>query len=230
MKTFSLIVLGPGNMNNYTINTRIGRFIEFSRNKHTQQVINSDNQKSQEVLGNLFLLGNNLADKYLKGIKFFSLHLKASDKSTATTESTVADANTSDESNTMSHAVSSMGDGVSHMGDMSDLGMVSLAGVSDFHDGAAVSAVSVIGHVLDPAVGERDAVLALDVAGLVPAPALAEVCAVVVVMDPVGEVEGVGLVTLLMVSTTTSVTNEAPDTIRHGEAGAEASEDGETSD
>ena len=145
----------------------------------------------------------------------------------------MADANTSDESNTMSHAVSSMSDGVSHMGDMSDLGMVSLTGVSDVHDGAAVAAVSVVGHVLDPAVGESHTVLALDVACLVPAPALAEVGVVVVVMDSVGKVEGVGLVTLLMVSTmtsVTSVTNETSDTIRHGEAGAEASEDGETSD
>ena len=87
--------------------------------------------------------------------------------------------------------------------------------------------------MLDPAVRERHAVLALDVAGLVPGPALAEVCVVIVVMDPVGEVEGVGLVTLLMVTTVTSVasvTNEPSDTIRLGEAGGEASEDGETSD
>ena len=148
---------------------------------------------------------------------------------TVTTDSTVADANTSDVSNTKS----SMGDGVSHMGDMSDLGVVSLAGVSDLHHGAAVAAVGVVSHVLDPAVRERHAVLALDVAGLVPGPALAEVCVVIVVMDPVGEVEGVGLIAFLMVSTVTSVssvTNEASDTIRPGEAGGEASEDGETGD
>merc|ERR1712137_440575 len=115
--------------------------------------------------------------------------------------------------------MSSMGDGVSHMGDMSDLGVVSLAGVSDLHHGAAVAAIGVIGHVLDPAVRESHAVLALDVAGLVPGPALAEVGVVVVVMDPVGEVEGVGLVALLMVTSMTSVasvTNEASDTIRLG--------------
>ena len=94
---------------------------------------------------------------------------------TVTTEATVSDANTSDETNTMS----SMGHRVSHMGDMGDLGMVSLAGVGDLHHGAAVASVSVVGHVLDPAVRERHAVLALDVAGLVPAPALAEVCVVV---------------------------------------------------
>ena len=138
----------------------------------------------------------------------------------------MADANTSDESNTMS----SMGDGVSHMGDMGDLGMVSLAGVSDVHDGAAVAAVSVVGHVLDPAVGESHAVLALDVACLVPAPALAEVGVVVVVMDSVGKVEGVGLVTLLVITSMSSMTSMTNDTIRERHTGGEASEDSETGD
>ena len=92
--------------------------------------------------------------------------------------------------------------------------------VGDLHDGAAVAAVGVVGHVLDPAVGQRHGVLALDVAALVPgpgpirdeycgpvpapanhsAPGLAEVGVVVVVVDPVGEVEGVGLVALLVIS------------------------------
>ena len=142
----------------------------------------------------------------------------------------MSDANTtSDETNTMS----SMGHRVSHMGDMGDLGMVSLAGVGDLHHGAAVASVSVVGHVLDPAVRERHAVLALDVAGLVPAPALAEVGVVVVIMDPVGEVEGVRLVTLLVVTSVTSmasVTNEASDTIRKRNTGDETSEDDETGD
>ena len=146
-----------------------------------------------------------------------------------TTEATVSDANTTDETNTMS----SMGHRVSHMGDMGSLGVVSLAGVGDLHHGAAVASVSVIGHVLDPAVRERHAVLALDVASLVPAPALAEVCVVVVIMDPVCEVEGVRLVTLLVVTSVTSmasVTDEASDTIGERNTGDEASEDGKTGD
>ena len=137
-----------------------------------------------------------------------------SDKSAVTTEAAV-------------------GDGVSHMGDMRDLGMVSLAGVGDLHHGAAIASVGVIGHVLDPAVRERHAVLALDVAGLVPAPALAEVCVVVIVVDPVGEVEWVGLITLLMVATVTSMTsmtNETSDTIGERNTGDESGEDGETGD
>ena len=162
---------------------------------------------------------------------------------TVTTDSTVADANTSDVSNTKS----SMGDGVSHMGDMSDLGVVSLAGVSDLHHGAAVAAVGVVSHVLDPAVRERHAVLALDVPLGVPGPALAEVGVVVIVVHAVGEVEGVGLVVFLMVTsvrhfmdhgdrhhvaTVTSVTNEAnsSDTIRERDTGDQAREDGESGD
>merc|ERR1739848_916891 len=49
-------------------------------------------------------------------------------------------------------------------------------------------------------VGQRHGVLVLDVAALVPGPGLAEVGVVVVVVDPVGEVEGVGLVALLVIS------------------------------
>merc|ERR1711902_356223 len=113
------------------------------------------------------------------------------------------------------------------MGDMGDLGMMGLPRVGDLHHSAAISSISVIGHMLDPAVRERHAVLALDVAGLVPAPALAEVSVVVVIMDPVGEVEGVGLVTLLVITSVTSMTN---DTIRKRHTGGEASEDGETGD
>ena len=123
--------------------------------------------------------------------------------------------------------------GVHDGGGVDSLGVSGLALVADLHHSAAIAAISSVGHVLDPAVRERHAVLALDVAGLVPGPALAEVCVVIVVMDPVGEVEGVGLIAFLMVSTVTSVssvTNEASDTIRPGEAGGEASEDGETSD
>merc|ERR1712020_352143 len=40
--------------------------------------------------------------------------------------------------------------------------------------------------------------LALDVSATVPGPAFAEVCVVVIVVDPVGEVEGVGLVVLCL--------------------------------
>merc|ERR1712223_2178761 len=110
---------------------------------------------------------------------------------------------------------------------MGNLGMVSLARVGDLHHGTPISSISVIGHVLDPAVRESHAVLALDVAGLIPAPALAEVCVVVVIMDPVGEVEGVGLVTLLVVTSVTSVTSMTNDTIRERNTGGEDSETGD---
>merc|ERR1712223_1458180 len=107
---------------------------------------------------------------------------------------------------------------------MGNLGMMSLAGVGDLHHSATISSISVIGHVLDPAVRESHAVLALDVAGLVPAPALAEVCVVIVIMDPVGEGEGVGLVTLLVVTSVTSMTSMTNDTIGARSTGGEASE------
>ena len=80
-------------------------------------------------------------------------------------------------------------------------------------------------------------------------PALAEVGVVVVVVDSVGEVEGIGLVVLLMVTSVrhlmdhgdrhhmasgvmTSMTNEAntSDTIRERNTGDQAREDGETGD
>ena len=143
-----------------------------------------------------------------------------------TTEATVSDANTSN----VTHTMSSMSHRVSHMSDMGDLGMMSFARVGDLHHGASISSISVIGHVLDPAVRERHAVLALDVAGLVPAPALTEVCVVIVIMDPVGEVEGVGLVTLLVVTSMSSMTSMTNDTIRERHTGGEASEDSETGD
>merc|ERR1719278_1574044 len=80
------------------------------------------------------------------------------------------------------------------------LGMPGLALVADLHHGAAIASISVVSHVLDPAVRESHAVLALDVPVTVPGPALAEVGVVVIVVDPVGEVEGVGLVVLLLVA------------------------------
>ena len=83
---------------------------------------------------------------------------------------------------------------------MDSLGVPGLALVADIHDGAAVSTVSSVGHVLDAAVGESHAVLALDVSIAVTGPALAEVGVVLIVMDAVGEAEGVGLVVLLVVT------------------------------
>ena len=53
--------------------------------------------------------------------------------------------------------------------------------------------------VLDAAVGQGDAVLAHDVALYVSAAVLAEVSVVVVVMDPVLEAEGVGLLVVFLV-------------------------------
>ena len=114
-----------------------------------------------------------------------------------------------------------------HGGGVDSLGVSGLSLVADLHHSAAISSISCVGHILDPAVRERHAVLALDVASLVPAPALAEVSVVIVIMDPVGEVEGVGLVTLLVVTSMSSVTN---DTIRERDTGDEASEDSETGD
>ena len=114
-----------------------------------------------------------------------------------------------------------------HGGGVDSLGVSGLSLVADLHHSAAISSISCVGHILDPAIRERHAVLALDVASLVPAPALAEVSVVIVIMDPVGEVEGVGLVTLLVVTSVTSMTN---DTIRERDTGDEASEDSETGD
>ena len=59
MKTFTLVLVGPGNMNNYTINTRIGRFIEFTTSKRTQRVINTDTEvtRSHHNLGELVFIG-----------------------------------------------------------------------------------------------------------------------------------------------------------------------------
>ena len=136
---------------------------------------------------------------------------------------------------------------VDHRSGVDGLGVSGLALVADLHHSAAIAAISSVGHVLDPAVRERHAVLALDVPLGVPGPALAEVGVVVIVVHAVGEVEGVGLVVLLMVTsvrhlmdhgdrhhvaTVTSVTNETntSDTIRERDTGHQAREDGETGD
>ena len=137
--------------------------------------------------------------------------------------------------------------GVDDGGGVDSLGVSGLALVADLHHSAAIAAISSVGHVLDPAVRERHAVLALDVPLGVPGPALAEVGVVVIVVHAVGEVEGVGLVVLLMVTsvrhfmdhgdrhhmaTVTSVTNETntSDTIRERNTGDQAREDGESGD
>ena len=137
--------------------------------------------------------------------------------------------------------------GVDDGGGVDSLGVPGLALVADLHHSAAISAISSVGHVLDPAVRERHAVLALDVPLGVPGPALAEVGVVLIVVDSISEVEGVGLVVLLMVTSVrhfmdhgdrhhmtavTSVTNETntSDTIRERNTGHQAREDRETGD
>ena len=51
MKTFTLILLGLGNMNNYTINTRIGPFFEFTTSNTLRGSLTlTDKQKPQEVI------------------------------------------------------------------------------------------------------------------------------------------------------------------------------------
>merc|ERR1712147_575118 len=87
-----------------------------------------------------------------------------------------------------------------HGSGVDSLGVSGLSLVADLHHSAAISSISCVGHILDPAVRESHAVLALDVALGVPVPALAEVGVVVIVMDSVGEAEGVGLVVLLLVT------------------------------
>ena len=85
-----------------------------------------------------------------------------------------------------------------HRGGVDSLWVSGLALVADLHHGAAIAAIRCVGHILDPAVRERHTVLALDVALGVPVPALAEVGVEVIVMDSVGEAEGVGLIILLV--------------------------------
>lgn len=75
-----------------------------------------------------------------------------------TTDASMTDANTSDCANAVTDT--SMSDRVSHCVD--DLGMVSLARVGDLHHSAAIAAVSVVSHVLDPAVRKSHAVLTLE--------------------------------------------------------------------
>ena len=145
-----------------------------------------------------------------------------------------------------------------HGGGVDSLWVSGLALVADLHHGAAIAAISCVGHILDPAVRERHAVLALNVSLGVPMPALAEVCVVLIVMDSVGEAEGVGLVVLLLVTSMrhtvrhyhwsgvdsmdhgsgdnmaaeTSMTNEtnASDAIGQRNTGDQAREGGETGD
>ena len=81
---------------------------------------------------------------------------------------------------------------------MDSLGVSGLALVADLHHGAAIAAISCVGHILDPAVRARHTVLSLDVALDVSVPALAEAGVVLIVMDSVGEAEGVGLIILLV--------------------------------
>ena len=142
-----------------------------------------------------------------------------------------------------------------HGGGVDSLGVSGLSLVADLHHSAAISSISCVGHILDPAIRESHAVLALDVALGVSAPALAEVSVVVIVMDPVGEAEGIRLVILLVTSvrhfmrhnhrggvhsmdhgrgdnmaamtSNTSVTNDA---IRKRNRGDQAREGGETGD
>ena len=75
-----------------------------------------------------------------------------------TTDASMTDANPSDCANAVTDT--SMSDRVSHCVD--DLGMVSLARVGDLHHSAAIAAVSVVSHVLDPAVRKSHAVLTLE--------------------------------------------------------------------
>ena len=98
--------------------------------------------------------------------------------------------------------------------------MMSLTTVGHIHDSATVASVSVVGHVLDPAIRQRHGVLALDVASLVPGPGLAEVSVVLVIVDTVGEVERVRLVIVLVASTVTSVDHS----IRSRSSSSETSE------
>ena len=87
-----------------------------------------------------------------------------------------------------------------HRSRVNSLGVSGLSLVADLHHSAAISSISCVGHILDPAVRESHAVLALDVTLGVPVPALTEVSVVLIVMDSVGEAEGVRLVVLLVTS------------------------------
>ena len=61
---------------------------------------------------------------------------------------------------------------VDHRGGVDGLGMPGLALVADLHHGAAIAAIRGVGHVLDPAVREGHAVLALDVTLGIPGPGM----------------------------------------------------------
>ena len=69
--------------------------------------------------------------------------------------------------------------------------MMSLPTILDLHDSSPISPISMIDHMLDPAIRKSHSVLSLHATTLITRSLLTEVCVILVIMHTILKVEGI---------------------------------------
>ena len=84
------------------------------------------------------------------------------------------------------------------------LQMMSLPTVIDIHEGSAISTISMVDEMLDPAIRKIHSVLSLHAATLITRFMLTEVCVILVIMHSILKVERIRLLIINTITTTSN--------------------------
>merc|ERR1719369_499193 len=79
--------------------------------------------------------------------------------------------------------------------------MLGLTIISNFHDSSTIVTISMIDHMLDPAIRKMDIILSLHVTSLIASSLLSKVCVVFVIMDSILVVEWVWMFIIILSTT-----------------------------
>ena len=76
--------------------------------------------------------------------------------------------------------------------------------IFNFHDSSSIVTISMIDHMLDPAIREVDIILSLHVTSLIASPLLSKVCIVFVIMNSILVVKWVWVLIIILSTTMTN--------------------------
>merc|ERR1719419_1440544 len=88
--------------------------------------------------------------------------------------------------------------------------MLGLTIISNFHDSSTIVAISMIDHMLDPAIREVDIILSLHVTSLIASSLLSKVCIVFVIMNSILVVKWVWVLIIILSTTMTNSIANTP--------------------
>merc|ERR1719435_64715 len=91
--------------------------------------------------------------------------------------------------------------------------------ILDLHDSTTIVTISMIDDMLDPSIRKVYIVLSLDITSFITSPFFSQVCVILVIMDSILEVEGIGLLIVMISSMSSNYSTNTSSRARQTQSG-----------